>query len=139
MLSYSIQYIEQLFHLHQTFPHNQTLNFNLRKKRTSLCKSIHSIDQLQSYSVDFTLTFRKISPCLVIPYYLSISWFIFILFVPTIRLYTIILENSLSRYAFHTLFDHLQSEIFYAGRYTPNQRVAYSFIYTTSAPYCKRP
>ena len=67
LLSDSIQYIDQLFHLNQTCPCYQTLHYYFRKYPTPLCKSIHSIDQLQSDSIDFTLSFRKISPCWVIP------------------------------------------------------------------------
>ena len=62
-LSDSIQYIDQLFHLHHNWPCYQTLHYYFRKYPTPLCKSIHSIDQLQSDSIDFTLSFRNISPC----------------------------------------------------------------------------
>ena len=90
LLSDSIQSIDQLFHLLHTCPCYQTLLYYFRKIPTPMCKSIHSIDQLQSDSIDYTLSFRKISPCLVIPYKLLISCFIYTRLVPAIRLYTII-------------------------------------------------
>ena len=99
LLSDSIQSIDQLFRWNKTSPCYQTLHYYYRKSPTLLCKSIHSIDQLQSDYIYFTLTFRKISLCWVIPYYISISCFTYILFVPLIILYNIILENSLSVYA----------------------------------------
>ena len=57
-------------------------------------KSIHSIYPLKSDSIDFTLSFLKISPCLVIPYKLLISYFIYIRLFPAIRLYTTIIKNT---------------------------------------------
>ena len=44
--------------------------------------------------VDCTLSFRKISPCWVIPYNILIRYFIYTRLVPTIRLYTNIFENN---------------------------------------------
>ena len=76
LFSDSIQSINQLFHLHQTCSHDQTLHYFFQKYPSPLCKSIHSIDQLQSDSIDLTPSFRNISPCWVIPYNLFISCFI---------------------------------------------------------------
>ena len=81
LLSDSIQSIDQMFHLLHTCPCYQTLHYYYRKYPTSLCKSIHSIYQLQSDSIDFTLSFRESSPCWVITYNLSISCFVHIWFV----------------------------------------------------------
>ena len=94
LLSDSIQSIDQLFHLNHTCLFYQTLHYYFRKYPTPLCKSIHSINQLQSDSIDYTLSFRKISPCWVIPYKLLISCFIYTIIVPDIRLYTTIFENT---------------------------------------------
>ena len=94
LLSDSIQYIDQLFHLNHTCPCCQTLHYYFRKYPTPLWKSIHSIDQLQSDSIDYTLSFRKISPCWVIPYNILISCFIYTRLVSAIRLYTTIFENT---------------------------------------------
>ena len=86
LLSDSIQYIDQLFHLLQTSPCYQTLHYYYRKYPTPLCKPIHSIDQLQSDSIYFTLSFRKISLHWVILYNLLISCFSYTRLIPTIRL-----------------------------------------------------
>ena len=63
-MSDSIQAIDQLFHSHHTCTCYQTLHYYLRKYPTPLCKSIHSIDQLQYDSIDFTLSFQKNLPLL---------------------------------------------------------------------------
>ena len=68
LLSDSIQSIDRLFHLNKTRPCYQTLHYYFRKYPTPLCKSIHSINKLQYDFIDYTLSFRKISPCWVIPY-----------------------------------------------------------------------
>ena len=99
LLSDSIKSIDQLFHLNQTCPCYQTLHYYFRKYPTPLCKSIHSINQLQSDSIDYTLSFQKIYPYWVNPYNLLISCFIYIRLVPAIRLYTTIFENAPSHCA----------------------------------------
>ena len=128
LLSDSIQYIDQLFHLHQTCTHNQTLNYNFRKPFTPLCKSIYSIDQLQSYYIDFTITFRK---------YPLVEW------LHTINQSHVSFTSYLSLQSnfklsfskipclsmrFHTLFYHLQYDIFFVGQYTPTKCVTHSLI-----------
>ena len=45
------------YHLHQTCPYYQNLHYHFRKCPTPLCKSLHSIDQLQTDSIDYTLSF----------------------------------------------------------------------------------
>ena len=55
----SIKSIDQLLHLHQTCPCYQTLHYHFRKFPTPLYKFIHSIDQLQTDSIDYTLSFTS--------------------------------------------------------------------------------
>ena len=74
--------------------HNHTLHYYFRKSPPPFEEPVHSIDQLQSDSIDYTLSCRKISPCWVIPYNLLIRCFIYSILVPAIRLYTTIIENT---------------------------------------------
>ena len=55
----SIKSIDQLFRLYQTCPCYQTLHYHFRKCPTPLCKSIHSIDQMQTDSIYCTLSFTS--------------------------------------------------------------------------------
>ena len=58
-----IQSVYQLYCLHQTCPYNHTLHYYFRKSTPPFKYSIHSINHLQSDSIECTLSFRKISPC----------------------------------------------------------------------------
>ena len=82
--------------LHQTCPHNntlhyipynQTLHYHFGKFPTPLGESIQSIIQLQSDSTDSILSFQNI-------YFVLVLTSIFYTIPHTIRLYTIIFENS---------------------------------------------
>ena len=76
---------------------------------TPLCKSIHSIDHLQSDYIDFTLKFCKIPPCWVIQYNISIRCFIYNIFYPKIRIYTIFSNIPCLSVRVNTFSDHLKS------------------------------
>ena len=79
-----------------------------------LGESIHSIDPLKYDSIDFTLSFQKISPCWLIPFNISIRCFIYIRFLPTIILCAIIFENPSPHFgkSIHSI-DQLQSNKIY--------------------------
>ena len=105
------------YHLHQTCPCYQTLHYHFRKCPTPLCKSIHSINQLQTDSIDYTLSFtsylsmlsdstlpfsKMTHPALQIPTFHRSAdnifyWLYTIIYsrpVHDIRLYTTIFENA---------------------------------------------
>ena len=87
---HSIYWLALLFTADLSLQSDSTLIF--RKLPTLLKESIHSIDKLKYDSIDYSLSFRKISPCWVISYYPLISCFVYIRIVPEIRLY-----NSFSK------------------------------------------
>ena len=105
----SIQYIDHLFHLHQIFPYNQTIHYTFRLF-LALCVSPNNI-WLYAIWLHWVYTIIPIiSPCTMIPYNILISYFIYILFIPTIRLYTIVFKQfQPPPVQVHTLFNHLLS------------------------------